>query len=273
MMVGRPLKKEHDIPPLKIGKTVLQLEAVNLVGKGKNLLTNINLEVKAGEIVGIAGIDGNGQAELAAAITGLTAISSGKITLNANDISNVPIRKRFQAGMSHIPEDRHKHGLILDFDLANNFILQSYYFDDFSNKGFFIKDNIYNYADDLIDKYDVRTSNGSHTLTRSMSGGNQQKAIIAREIEREHNFLIAFQPTRGLDVGAIEFVHDQLLNEQRKGNAVLLISFELEEILSIASRILVMYEGEIIGEFESNKVTANELGLYMSGSKRGKSNE
>lgn len=269
MMVGRPIKQEYDIEPFEVGKTILDVNNLNILGTGKNLLTNVSFNVKEGEIVGIAGIDGNGQTELISAITGLLNVNSGSILLNDNDITRLSIRKRFEAGLSHIPEDRQKNGLVLDFDIANNLILQSYYKEPFSKKGFLNKDSIYNNADEMIEKYDIRSAAGATTKTRSMSGGNQQKAIIAREIERDHNLLIAFQPTRGLDVGAIENIHAQLLAEQQKGKGILLVSFELEEILSITNRILVMYEGEIIGEFNSSDVTANELGLYMSGSKRG----
>lgn len=269
MMIGRPLKQDYERTELKIGETVLELKNINLEGKGKNILTNINFNVKAGEIVGVAGIDGNGQTELVSVITGLLPTTSGEIILNGNDIAHKSIRKRFEAGLSHIPEDRQKHGLVLEFDLANNLILQSYHHKEFSKKGILNHKRIYEYADELIEKYDIRSSSGSTTNARSMSGGNQQKAIIAREIERNHNLLIAFQPTRGLDVGAIENVHSQLIQEQAKGKGVLLVSFELEEIFSIANRILVIYEGELVGEFETDSITANELGLYMSGSKRG----
>lgn len=269
MMVGRPIKTEYDIPPLNIGDTVLRLEDVSIDGRGKQLLKNVSFNVKAGEIVGIAGIDGNGQTELVSAITGLRSITSGDIYLNENNIAKYSIRKRYEAGMSHIPEDRQRHGLVLDFDLANNLILQSYYQNRFSKYGFLKHDVIYENARELINKYDIRTPAGEISSTRSMSGGNQQKVIIAREMERDHNLLIAFQPTRGLDVGAIEYIHSQLINEQSNGKAVLLVSFELEEILSLSNRIIVIYEGEIIGEFSANKVTPNELGLYMSGSKRG----
>ncbi|WP_025724578.1 ABC transporter ATP-binding protein [Acholeplasma granularum] len=268
MMVGRPILQSYDKAPYNPGNTILEVKNLSVHGKNKNILNNINFEIKAGEIVGIAGIDGNGQTELTYALTGLMPISSGQIILNEKDISKFSIRKRYEAGLSHIPEDRHKFGLVLDFKLYDNFVLQSYYKEPFQKFGLLNYDTIKDYSQKLIDKYDVRTSNGLETSTRSMSGGNQQKAILAREIERNHNFLLAFQPTRGLDVGAIENIHNNLIKERDNGRGVLLVSYELEEIFNVSDRILVIYEGEITGSFKTNEVTANELGLYMSGSKR-----
>lgn len=272
LMVGRPIKQEYKKEKYQPGKEILEVKDLSLLGKGKNLLTNISFSVKQNEIVGIAGIDGNGQNDLVQVIAGFKKPSSGEIFLNEKDITKSNIRNRYETGLSHIPEDRQREGLVLDFDLANNLILQSYYFKEFHKHKFLDYNKIYQYANNLIDKYDIRTGRGSHTLTRSMSGGNQQKAIVAREIERDHNLLIAFQPTRGLDVGAIENIHQQMILERDSGRGVLLISYELDEIFSLSDRILVMYEGEIVGEFLTEEVSANELGLYMSGSKRSENN-
>ena len=180
----------------------------------------------------------------------------------------VNIRTRSKAGMSHIPEDRHKHGLVLDYTLEQNLVLQQYWQQEFHKKGFIKRDAIRNYANKLIDQYDIRSSQGPITITRTMSGGNQQKAIVGREIDKEHELLVAVQPTRGLDIGAIEYIHKMLVERRDKGKAVLLISLELDEIMNVSDRILVMYEGEIVGELDPKSTTIEELGLYMSGAKR-----
>ena len=194
---------------------------------------------------------------------------SGKIYLNGEDITEAPIRNRTVKGMGHIPEDRHKHGLVLDYTLGENLILQSYFQPQFSNKGFLKFDSIDKYANSLIKQYDVRSGQGTKTIARSMSGGNQQKAILAREIDRNPDLLIAVQPTRGLDVGAIEFIHKQLVKQRDSGKAVLLVSLELDEVMNVSDRILVMYEGEIVADLNPKDITVQELGLYMAGSKRG----
>ncbi|WP_264230063.1 ABC transporter ATP-binding protein [Acholeplasma laidlawii] len=268
LMVGRPLIQEYEKAKFNPKDNILEVENLTLHGKNKDILKNINFSVRSGEIVGIAGIDGNGQTELANALTGLSSISSGFIRLKDKDISRLPIRKRYESGLSHIPEDRHKFGLVLDFKLSDNLVLQEYYKKPYSNFGILNHDVIEEHARKLVENYDVRSSNSIDTITRSMSGGNQQKAILAREIEREHDLLLAFQPTRGLDVGAIENIHKNLIKERDRGRGVLLISYELEEIFNLSDRILVMYEGEITGSFKTSEITANELGLYMSGSKR-----
>jgi simple sugar transport system ATP-binding protein len=224
--------------------------------------------VRAGEIVCIAGIDGNGQTELTYALTGLSAQSQGTITLGGVDISKARIRDRSRLGMSHIPEDRHKHGLVLSFTLMENLVLQRYWEPQFQNNGFINKSAVRAYSDKLIRQYDIRCGQGSDTIARSMSGGNQQKAIVAREIDKNPRLLVAIQPTRGLDVGAIEYIHRQLVAQRDAGRAVLLVSFELDEVMSLSDRILVMYEGELVGEFDPRKVTVEELGLYMAGAKR-----
>lgn len=189
--------------------------------------------------------------------------------MNGQDITEMSIRKRLTSGLSHIPEDRHKHGLVLDYSLENNIVLQRYFEPQFTNKfGFLKRKEIRKYANRLIEEYDIRSGQGPITKTRSMSGGNQQKAIIAREIDKDPELLIAVQPTQGLDVGAIENVHKQLVQARDAGKGVLLVSLELDEVMNVSDRILVMYEGEIVGEFDPKKVTVEELGLYMAGSKR-----
>ena len=270
MMVGRPVQLQVSKVPAKPGATILKVEdltAPSRVHKNKNAVNGVSFEVRSGEIVCIAGIDGNGQTELVGAITGLGKINSGKITLCGEDISKASIKHR-GGNMSHIPEDRHKHGLILDFSLEDNMVLQRFKEPQFQSRGFINRQAVREYSDRLIEKFDVRSGQGSETIARSMSGGNQQKAIIARELDRDKELVMAVQPTRGLDVGAIEFIHAQLVEERDKGRAIMLVSLELEEVLSLSDRILVMYEGEIVGELDPAKTNAQELGLYMSGAKR-----
>ena len=196
-------------------------------------------------------------------------MKSGTVKLNGVDITKASIRKRSVSGMSHIPEDRHKHGLVLDYSLEDNLILQTYFKRDFTNAaGFLRRNNIREYANRLIEMYDIRSGQGPVTKARSMSGGNQQKAIVAREIDKNPDLLVAVQPTRGLDVGAIEYIHKQLINHRDQGHACLLVSLELDEVMDVPDRILVMYEGEIVGELDPKKTTQEELGLYMAGAKR-----
>lgn len=270
LMVGRKISFNVNKVDAKPGLPILKVSHLNLYNKDKtkNILDNISFEVRSGEIVCIAGIDGNGQSELVRVLTGLMSQSDGQIFLNDNDISHVSVRKRFQLGLSHIPEDRQRYGLILDYTLAENLISNIYYQDKFQKNGLLKFDYINEHADMLINKYDIRSSLGRKSLARSMSGGNQQKAIIARETNREHNLLIAAQPTRGLDVGAIEFVHKTLIEERDKGNAILVVSFELEEVFNLADRILVMYEGQIVADLDPKQTDSNMIGLYMSGSLR-----
>lgn len=269
MMVGRKIEFTVEKGPAKIGDEVLRIEHLSMYSKHKkkNVVNDVSLNVRSGEIVCIAGIEGNGQTEFVYGLTGLERMSGGKIFYRGEDITRWTIRKKNNE-FSHIPEDRHKHGLVLDFTLGNNFILQRYFEPKFNNHGFIKNDAIEEYSEELIEKYDVRSGQGYKTIARQMSGGNQQKAIIARELDREHELLIAVQPTRGLDVGAIEFIHKEIVKERDAGKAVLLISLELEEVMSLSDRILVMYEGEIVGEFDPKVVTVNELGLYMAGAKR-----
>lgn len=270
MMVGRNVKFVVDKDEAKPGECVLKISNMTVPSKlhKNNAVRNVSLEVRRGEIVCIAGIDGNGQTEFVHALTGLEKMSSGKIELNGTDITHMSIRKRNVNGMSHIPEDRHKHGLILDFTLEDNLVLQKYFEPRFQNHGFIKRDAIREYANELIERFDIRSSQGPSTIARSMSGGNQQKAIVAREIDKNSDLLIAVQPTRGLDVGAIEYIHSQIVRQRDLGKAVLLVSLELDEVMNLSDRILVMYEGEIVGELDPKKTTYQELGLYMSGAKR-----
>lgn len=270
MMVGRPVQLEIHKDEAHPTDTVLKVEGLSVPSKihKNDAVKNVSFEVRKGEIVCIAGIDGNGQTELVHGLTGLEKASSGRIELLGNDISHASIRKRAQAGMSHIPEDRHKHGLVLAYTLEQNLVLQRYKEEKFQHMGFIKFDEVRSYAEKLIDEFDVRSGQGPVTVARSMSGGNQQKAIIARELDRDEPLIVAVQPTRGLDVGAIERIHAELVEERDKGKAILLISLELDEVLGLSDRILVMYEGEIVGELDPKETTPEELGLYMSGAKR-----
>ncbi len=270
MMVGRDVNFKVAKKPAKPGETVLKIENMTVPSKmhKNNAVKNVSLNVRKGEIVCIAGIDGNGQTEFVHALTGLEKMTEGTITFNGVDISKAPIRERSKSGMSHIPEDRHKHGLVLDYTLEQNMVLQRYWDTQFQKGGFIKQGAVREYAQRLIDQYDVRSGQGPITIARSMSGGNQQKAIIAREIDKNPDLLVAVQPTRGLDVGAIEYIHSQLVAQRDKGKAVLLVSLELDEVMNVADRILVMYEGEIVGQLYPEKTTVEELGLYMAGAKK-----
>ena len=271
MMVGRDVDFTVHKEERKPGGVILDVKNVSVASKlhKNDAVKNVSFSVRAGEIVCLAGIDGNGQTEFVYGLTGLEPIKEGTVTLCGKDITKAPIRKRSLTGLSHIPEDRHKHGLVLDYSLENNMILERYFEPQFTNKfGFLRKKNIRAYSDRLIEQYDVRSGQGSATVARSMSGGNQQKAIVAREIDRKPELLVAVQPTRGLDVGAIEYIHKQLVSCRDEGKGVLLVSLELDEVLSVPDRILVMYEGEIVGELDPKTTSAQELGLYMAGAKR-----
>ena len=269
MMVGRPVQLEVVKDEARPGETVLKVEHLSVPSHThkKDAVHDVSFEARAGEILCIAGIDGNGQTELVYGLTGLEKCSGGTVTLCGHDISHATIRQRGE-NMSHIPEDRHKHGLVLDFTLEQNLVLQRFREPRFQHMGFIKPAAVREYADRLIEQYDVRSGQGPITIARSMSGGNQQKAIIAREVDREKPLIVAVQPTRGLDVGAIEYIHSQLVAERDKGRAVLLVSLELDEVMSLSDRILVMYEGEIVGELDPKATTVQELGLYMAGAKR-----
>ena len=275
MMVGRPVEFVVEKAPAQPKSEVLKVEGLSVKSKvhKKLAVNNVSFSVRSGEIVCIAGIDGNGQSELVYGLTGLEPVAAGKVTLNGEDVTKSSIRFRNTHGISHIPEDRHKHGLVLDYTLEQNMVLQRYFEPEFQKHGFIKFNNVREYSDKLIEQYDVRSGQGSVTVVRSMSGGNQQKAVVAREMDREHSLLIAVQPTRGLDVGAIEYIHNQLVAKRDEGSAVLLVSFELDEVMNLADRILVMYEGEIVGQLDPKTTTVQELGLYMAGAKREKAKE
>ena len=271
MMVGRSVSFHVDKKPAEPGEVVLEVENMTMASKlhKNNAVKNVSLKVRRGEIVCLAGIDGNGQTEFVYGVTGLEPLVSGSVRLCGRDITNAPIRQRSIMGMSHIPEDRHKHGLVLDYTLEDNLVLQRYFEPEFTDRaGFLRRKNIRAYAERLIGQYDIRSGQGPVTIARSMSGGNQQKAIAAREFDRDPELLVAVQPTRGLDVGAIESIHRQLVAQRDEGKAVLLVSLELDEVMDVPDRILVMYEGEIVGELDPKKTTQEELGLYMAGAKR-----
>ncbi len=270
MMVGRPVQLVVEKDDAKPEEAVLTVEHLSVPSKlhKNDAVHDVSLTVRAGEIVCIAGIDGNGQTEFIHALTGLEKTSSGTITLCGRNITGDSVRRRSQAGMSHIPEDRHKHGLILDYTLEQNMVLQRYFEPRFQQNGFIRFDEVRNYATQLIEQYDVRSGQGPITTARSMSGGNQQKAIVARELDRNLPLVVAVQPTRGLDVGAIEYIHKQLVAQRDEGKAVLLVSLELDEVMNLSDRILVMFEGEIVGELDPKTATVEELGLYMAGAKR-----
>jgi len=271
LMVGHAV----DFMPIKNscepGKPVLEIKDLTMYTRSakKAAVDHVSFQVRSGEIVCIAGIDGNGQSDLVYGITGLSPIQSGSVILNGKDITREPVRRKCIDGMAHIPEDRQRYGLILDYTLMENMVLQTYYTQRFVSHGFLKFDEIRRYADDLCSRYDVRSSNGVDSIVRGMSGGNQQKAIIARELDRSPEIIIAVQPIRGLDVGAIEYVHKQLLAQREAGKAVLLVSFELEEVMSISDRILVMSCGQIVADVKPENITLQELGLYMAGAKRG----
>ena len=270
MMVGRPVQLEIHKKDAVPGETVLDVRNLTVPSKihKNDAVRGVSFQVHKGEILCIAGIDGNGQTELIHGLTGLEKASAGKITLCGEDISNASIRKRSQTGMAHIPEDRHKHGLVLGYTLEQNLVLQKYKEPRFQNHGFIRFGEVRKYAEKLIEDYDVRSGQGPITIARSMSGGNQQKAIIARELDRDEPLVVAVQPTRGLDVGAIEHIHAQLVAERDEGKAILLVSLELDEVLGLSDRILVIYEGELVGDLDPKHTTPEELGLYMSGAKR-----
>ncbi|MBR5996238.1 MAG: ABC transporter ATP-binding protein [Eubacteriaceae bacterium] len=270
MMVGRKVEfvvAKEDANPTD---TVLEVKDLSVAGKRstKKSVHDISFKVRKGEIVCIAGIDGNGQSELVYALTGIMPAEKGKIFFKGRDITTESIRNRNLDGIAHIPEDRHEYGLVLDYTLAENLVLKKYFMKDFQNRGFIDFPAVRKYADGLIEKYDIRSSQGALSTARSMSGGNQQKAIVAREIDYDPELLIAVQPTRGMDVGAIEYIHRQIVKERDEGKAILLVSLELDEVMNLSDRILVIFEGGIVGELDPKQTTVQELGLYMSGAKR-----
>lgn len=267
LMVGREVDFTVKKDDKEHGGKISEIKNLNVKSpRGFMSIKDLSLDIYKGEILGIAGIDGNGQEDLVYALTGLTTIDSGTFSLNEHDLTNKSIKQRFELGIGHVPEDRHKHGLILDFKLRENFIIHAYN-SEFSNKGVLDDKKIDNYADRLIEEFDVRSGQGKETIARSMSGGNQQKAIIAREIDRSPELLVVVQPTRGLDVGAIEYIHRRLVEERDKDKAILLISFDLDEIMSLSDRIAVIYNGEIMGVVDAKEANENDLGLMMAGTR------
>lgn len=265
MMVGRHVNFKVEKAPSKPGDVVLQInDLVVNESRGLQAVKSVDFEVRSGEILGIAGIDGNGQTELIQAISGLRKAVSGKVTLSGKNVTNKRPRKITEAGLGHIPEDRQKHGLFLDLSIAENMAMQSYYKKPFSKNGLLQHQFINDHAKTLINEFDVRTESEG-TLAGALSGGNQQKVIIARELDRNPDLLIAAQPTRGLDVGAIEFVHERLIQHRDAGKSVLLMSFELDEIMGVADRIAVMYDGKINAIVDAKDTNETELGLLMAG--------
>ena len=267
MMVGREVLLRVDKDAAKPGEALLAVEDLHVHDdRGLEAVRGVSFQVHAGEIVAIAGVDGNGQTELIDAITGLRKSSEGRIEVGGRDLSRASAHQFLEHGVGHIPEDRHRRGLVLEFSLAENLVLHDYAKQPFANKGFLSPRRVVEYGRRLLSEFDVRGGN-EETRASALSGGNQQKVVIAREVSRDPRVLIAAQPTRGLDVGAIEFVHRRLVEERNEGRAVLLVSLELEEVLSLADRILVIYEGQIVGEFPPN-VTEEELGIAMTGGAR-----
>ncbi len=274
MMVGREVSFKVNKKPAKPGEVVLDIKNLSVKNNKKVLgLKDFSIDVRVGEIVGIAGVEGNGQSELIEAITGLRKSESGTINFKNKDITRESIRNRINSGIAHIPEDRHKRGLVLDYTIEENMVLEVYDKKPFSNKGLLNKKEIKKYAEKIIDEFDVRSGEGAESVARSLSGGNQQKAIIGREIELNPELLIAAQPTRGLDVGSIEYIHKRLVEQRDSGKAVLLISLELDEILNVSDRIAIINNGELIGIVNADETNENEVGLMMAGIKGGEKHE
>ena len=275
MMVGRAVKFHIEKAPANPGKAVLELKNISVKSsRGRLAVKDLSLDVRSGEIVGIAGVDGNGQSELIAAVTGLLPVESGTILLNGTDITKYGIRGRIEAGIGHVPEDRQKHGLVSEFTVSENIVLKNYYKAPYSSKGGLLNyQSIRDKTASLIQDFDVRAAEGTATLAGSMSGGNKQKLIIAREIELSPEILVIAQPTRGLDVGAIEYIRKRIIDERDKGRAILLVSFELDEIMNLCDRIAAISKGSIAGVFNAGEVTEREIGVMMAGSKNKRTQE
>lgn len=272
-MVGRKVSFKVEKDEFKPGDIILEVKNLNVLNSRKVLgVKDFSITVRAGEILGLAGVDGNGQTELVEAITGLRKSLSGEILLKERDITELTIKDRINLGISHIPEDRHKHGLVLDYTIEENMVLERIDSSEFSKYGFILKDKIRNHAEKVIWDFDVRSGRGPVTVTRSMSGGNQQKAIVGREIFQNPDILIAVQPTRGLDVGSIEYIHHRLVEQRDSGKAVLLVSLELDEILDLSDRIAVINSGELVGEVDAKETDEYKIGLMMTGVREGDSN-
>ena len=266
-MVGRAVSFKTGKAPANPKETVLSIKNLTVIGsRGIPAVTDLSLDVRAGEVVGVAGVDGNGQSELVAAIAGLLPVKSGEIFLKGKDISGESIKSRNDSGIGHVPEDRHKHGLVLDFRLEENLILKSFRGFPYASKiGFLRFPVIRKHAESLIHDFDIRAGSGPATLARSMSGGNQQKVIIAREIDLSPELLVIAQPTRGLDVGAIEYIHSRIIQERDKGKAVLLVSFELDEIMGLCDRIAAVSKGQIVGIVDAGTANERQIGAMMGG--------
>jgi general nucleoside transport system ATP-binding protein len=266
MMVGRHVSFKVDKKESTPGEVVLKIDSLSVKNNRKVMgLKDFSLEVRAGEIVGVAGVEGNGQTELIEAITGLRKAESGTVLVSGQEITNLPIRERLEKGMSHIPEDRHKRGLVLDYTLESNMVLQIYNKQPFSKYGILNPTAMKTYAQNILTNFDVRSGEGGASIARTLSGGNQQKAIIGRELELDPKLLIAVQPTRGLDVGSIEYIHKRIIEHRDKGNAVLLISLELDEVLQLSDRIAIVNNGELVGTVIGAETNENEVGLMMAG--------
>ena len=269
MMVGREVSFKVEKTEAKPKETVISIKNISVKNNKKVLgLKNFSLDVKAGEIVGIAGVEGNGQTELVEALTGMRQVESGIIEFKNKDITKESIRQRIDDGIAHIPEDRHKRGLILDYTMEDNMVLKAYKKAPFSKFGLINRAKIREYANKIIETFDVRSGEGGQSIARSLSGGNQQKGVIGREIESNPDLLIAVQPTRGLDVGSIEYIHKRLVEQRDLGKAVLLVSLELDEVLNVSDRIAVVNNGELIGIVNANETNENEVGLMMAGVKK-----
>ncbi|MDF2614053.1 MAG: Monosaccharide-transporting ATPase [Clostridia bacterium] len=274
MMVGRPVSFKVAKTASNPGETILKVDNLSVQNNKKVLgLKNFSIEVRAGEIVGVAGVEGNGQSELVEAITGLRKAESGSIVIKNKDITHMPVSKRISAGIAHIPEDRQKRGLVLDYTIEDNMILEVYNKAPFSKYGLLNRQAIHDYANKIIEEFDVRSGEGGASIARSLSGGNQQKAIIGREIELDPELLIAVQPTRGLDVGSIEYIHKRLIEQRDNGKAVLLVSLELDEVMNVSDRIAIVNNGELIGMVSADETNENEIGLMMAGVKGDKQHE
>ncbi|AIY84181.1 MAG: ABC transporter ATP-binding protein [Clostridium baratii] len=274
MMVGRDVSFKVEKKEAKLKDEVLRVENISVKNNKKVLgLKNFSLSIRGGEILGVAGVEGNGQTELVEAITGLRKVESGSVIYKGEDITNEKTRKRIDKGIAHIPEDRHKRGLVLDYTLEENMIIEVYNKEPFSKRGILNKSAIRKYAEKILGEFDVRSGEGAISKARTLSGGNQQKAIIGREIELNPDLLIAVQPTRGLDVGSIEYIHKRLVEQRDKGKAVLLVSLELDEVLNLSDRIAVVNSGELIGIVNTKEIDENKIGLMMAGVKGGEDNE
>ncbi|WP_096156257.1 ABC transporter ATP-binding protein [Bacillus sp. FJAT-45066] len=266
MMVGRKVSFKVEKKQANPGEVVLTLNNLSVKNsKGILGLKDVSLEVKKGEILGIAGVDGNGQSELVESITGLKHAETGSVIYEGEDITKTPVKARVAKGIAHIPEDRHKHGLVLDYTIQENMALHVYHKKPFSKRGLLNFKAMKEHADKIIKSFDVRSGQGGDSISRSLSGGNQQKAIIGREIELDPTLLIAVQPTRGLDVGSIEYIHKRLIEQRDNGKAVLLVSLELDEILNVSDRIAVVNNGQLVGIVNASETNENEIGLMMAG--------